>query len=713
MNAICRGAILSRIVIIAITSLLFHTQVFAQVDPPGRVARLSYSYGDIRFLESGTDKWSAIETNRPLTTNDSIWVPIRGKAELHIGSTAIRVNEKTELGFSRLDDDNAQLRLNRGDVILTIPNLSRNQNFEVDTPNIAFSIQEAGVYRIYVDDRATTVNIKRGVGVVYGEKDSVTVLAGEQGYFTGNNLGAISINNIPSDDAFDRWAEDRNRAEESSISAQYVSREVIGYQQLDQYGTWETHTEYGAIWIPRNTSVDWAPYRTGHWAWVSPWGWTWIDSAPWGFAPYHYGRWAHIDSRWAWVPGRREVDIRPIYSPALVAFVGGSRGNVSWNIGIGTTQRPAMGWFPLAPGEHYVPQYRTSDRYIVNINYNSVPADRNRREYWEHAHDYRNEHINHAVSAAPIADFSHGRQISSVVRPVNTKDLESAKIIQNINISPQKDPIGRRDENRAPRPNDGSNWNRPDILGNQTNFPGQRRANNEAPNANAPLNIASPNTNYPAQSSDTSEFKRRDELRRSPQQASPTQPETLSIRGRRPVEEVPSRKFEQANNPQDGEAARRFGNGRTINQQNNVIFNSATSSQTPVPNAPMPNSSRQDPERAISRIAPVTPYETNNRPAFGAANENARPVPPPQNVAPFERRREISNEDSNQNRQQRTVPPPFISREMNRPVPAQESSPQIQRVERPAELKREAPQKVEKEREREKEESRDSRRQQR
>jgi hypothetical protein len=24
---------------------------------------------------------------------------------------------------------------------------------------------------------------------------------------------------------------------------------------------------------------------------MSPWGWTWVDNAPWGFAPFHYGRW--------------------------------------------------------------------------------------------------------------------------------------------------------------------------------------------------------------------------------------------------------------------------------------------------------------------------------------------------------------------------------------------------------------------------------------
>ncbi len=37
---------------------------------------------------------------------------------------------------------------------------------------------------------------------------------------------------------------------------------------------------------------DWTPFRDGRWAEIAPWGRTWIDNAPWGFAPAHYGRWA-------------------------------------------------------------------------------------------------------------------------------------------------------------------------------------------------------------------------------------------------------------------------------------------------------------------------------------------------------------------------------------------------------------------------------------
>ena len=80
----------------------------------------------------------------------------------------------------------------------------------------------------------------------------------------------------------------------------------------------------------------------GHWAWIDPWGWSWVDDEPWGFAPFHYGRWAQFGGRWGWVPcPMRET---PVYAPALVAWIGGGTGfSLSASFGGG----PAVGWFPL------------------------------------------------------------------------------------------------------------------------------------------------------------------------------------------------------------------------------------------------------------------------------------------------------------------------------------------------------------------------------
>ena len=156
-------------------------------------------------------------------------------------------------------------------------------------------------------------------------------------------------------DDFDSWCYSRYNRYEHSRSMQYLSDDVVGYADLDDNGDWAPAADYGAVWYPR-VAAGWAPYREGHWAWIDPWGWTWVDDEPWGYAPFHYGRWAFIGGRWGWIPGPRQV--MPVYAPALVVFVGGGGMAFGGNIA----------WFPLGPREVFVPSYHVSRGYLVNLN---------------------------------------------------------------------------------------------------------------------------------------------------------------------------------------------------------------------------------------------------------------------------------------------------------------------------------------------------------
>uniref|UniRef100_UPI00066FD29B DUF6600 domain-containing protein n=1 Tax=Frateuria defendens TaxID=2219559 RepID=UPI00066FD29B len=186
------------------------------------------------------------------------------------------------------------------------------------------------------------------------------VVAGRRYRFTDPALGMVSIDDLDGMDAFDAWCGERDRRYAASTVTRYVSTEMIGYQDLDGYGSWQSDADYGAVWYPAGMAPGWAPYRDGRWVWVAPWGWTWVDATPWGFAPYHYGRWVYRPRGWGWVPG--PVALRPVYAPALVAFVGGTHWNVS--VGVGGP----VGWFPLGPGDVYTPWYRVSRRYYGNVN---------------------------------------------------------------------------------------------------------------------------------------------------------------------------------------------------------------------------------------------------------------------------------------------------------------------------------------------------------
>ncbi|MGC1370945.1 MAG: DUF6600 domain-containing protein, partial [Candidatus Sulfotelmatobacter sp.] len=106
----------------------------------------------------------------------------------------------------------------------------------------------------------------------------------------------------------------------------------------------------------------------GHWTWVGPWGWTWAADEPWGFAPSHYGRWAFVGANWMWVPGPAAA--RPVYAPALVGWVGGGAARFSFGAGIG--------WFPLAPGEVFVPSYRVSRAYVNRVNLTGTHVEMSR-----------------------------------------------------------------------------------------------------------------------------------------------------------------------------------------------------------------------------------------------------------------------------------------------------------------------------------------------
>ena len=184
---------------------------------------------------------------------------------------------------------------------------------------------------------------------------------------------------------------------------------MTGYQDLDAHGDWRPEGEYGTVWYPRSVADDWAPYRDGRWAWVAPWGWTWIDQASWGFAPFHYGRWVNINNRWGWAPGRHES--RPVYAPALVGWIGNPGWSASFSFGLA----PAVGWFPLAPREVYVPAYRYSPNYIRQINVSQVQnvtiIQRAERPGSRENFIYRDRQ--QAVTVVPANFMREGKRISS------------------------------------------------------------------------------------------------------------------------------------------------------------------------------------------------------------------------------------------------------------------------------------------------------------
>jgi hypothetical protein len=409
-------------------------------DPPTRVARLSQADGSVSFEPAGTEDWVTAVVNRPLTTGDKLWADKDSRAELHLGSASIRLGASTGFSFLNLDDRTAQLQLTEGTLRIRIRRLSRDEIFEVDTPNLAFTASRPGTYRINVNEAGdtTVVVVRDGQGEVTGGGQSYVVHSDETGIFTGTDQLNADIEGVGEDDDFERWSYERDRREDHSTSRRYVSDEAIGYEDLDENGGWRNTPDYGTIWFPHTTVVGWAPYRYGHWVWIAPWGYTWVDDEPWGFAPFHYGRWVVVGGAWGWVPCRPGpvgvAYVRPVYAPALVAWVGGS----GFAVGVAVGGGASVGWFPLGPREVYVPSYHVSRTYVNNVNvtnttvnttvvnnyYNNVVVNKTNVTNVT----YVNQRVPGAVTATSTQAFTTAQPVARNVVRVDERQIANAQV---------------------------------------------------------------------------------------------------------------------------------------------------------------------------------------------------------------------------------------------------------------------------------------------
>jgi hypothetical protein len=398
--------------------------VLSAQDPPSRVARLNFLDGNISFQPATLDTWTAATLNYPLTSGDHIYSDVGSHAEMHIGPNALRLGSQTNFGFLNLDDRTVQVRLTEGALEIRPRRLDDDDVYEVDTPQGAVSLLRTGEYRIETDPNrnATMVTVRAGEAEVTANGNSFAVHPRQTAYFADGAQPDIRGANPP--DAFDGFTDERNALEDRIPPPVHVPPTMVGYQDLDTYGVWRNEPAYGWVWTPR-VRAGWAPYHEGHWAWVEPWGWTWIDDAPWGFAPFHYGRWANLGGVWVWAPGA--VVARPVYAPALVAFVGGPRFGVELSVG----------WFPLGPREPFYPSYHVSNVYVQQVNITHVNVTNvnvtNIR--------YVNREVPGAVVAVPQSGFASARPVAAMARPVSVEQMRGAQVFTGAQVAPQRESV--------------------------------------------------------------------------------------------------------------------------------------------------------------------------------------------------------------------------------------------------------------------------------
>ena len=259
-------------------------------------------------------------------------------------------------------------------------------------------------------------------------------------HLVGSNPIQVLTQRMPGKDPFDVWSEQRDRAFLSSEARRYVNPDTVGLEDLDAYGKWSDTLEYGPVWYPSNLPAGWTPYSNGRWSWVAPWGWTWVDSEAWGFAPFHYGRWTDLGSRWGWIPG--PTGAPAVYGPAMVVFVGGASF-------LSEAGAPLAGWIPLGAGEPFYPAYTCSAACFTEVNLSNLSEARSNPQripassYFSYYHSragFRSIHYTHqkATTLAVAANvLAYGREITAdmVIHPTS-QQWASARILSHPLVAP-------------------------------------------------------------------------------------------------------------------------------------------------------------------------------------------------------------------------------------------------------------------------------------
>jgi hypothetical protein len=445
-----------KIVHFLLLTALVAVSSLALADPPTLVGRISAAEGRVTVHTDDGDETGSL-LNWPVKAGDRIATATNGRTEFRVGPVAVRLDGDSALDIEELDEDVMHLRLNYGSASVRVRDPLALSGFQLVTPQSRVTLTEAGMVRIDTERDADTTSVSVLLGTARVEAGG-TVLNLRTGKRADIHRDDIDTG-LARQDGFDSWALSRDRRDDAAIATRYIPSDVTGYEELDHYGSWTVNDEYGPLWAPRSLASDWAPYRDGRWAWVAPWGWTWVDNAPWGYAPFHYGRWVVVNRRWCWSPGR--IVGRPVWAPALVGWVGGD----GWSVSFSDRRRgPGMGWYPLTPRDRYVPHYQISSdherrlgwSFRGNERWKTVPVRREGvtivpRDQFEQRRSVRVSNLPRGTVAANPAALPSG----APVVPGFVRDRNRDGIVDRVQVDRNRDGVADRlqtDRNRDGTP---------------------------------------------------------------------------------------------------------------------------------------------------------------------------------------------------------------------------------------------------------------------
>ncbi len=226
------------------------TGAVGQVGPQAHAPGFSHIEGSVVFASAGSTEWVDASPNRPIMRGDRLWTDKGARAEVQLGSAALHMDSETFVEVLGWDRNALLAALNEGALSARVRQ-RQGENFKVSTPQLTFRPLQAGEYRLDVDParNITRVTVRSGTALVNGiAAGAIQMHAGQQIAFSGRDL-KVAGQGAPRIDSFDRWAVERNRAEDQAVAARNAPR-TIAQQQ---------------------------PGPPGHWEWIAPWGWAWVQ----------------------------------------------------------------------------------------------------------------------------------------------------------------------------------------------------------------------------------------------------------------------------------------------------------------------------------------------------------------------------------------------------------------------------------------------------
>jgi hypothetical protein len=320
----------------------------ADVVNHARIVRLSFVEGDVAFQRPGST-WQRAVANLPIQQDFSLRTDT-GYAEVEFETgLVVHLAGNTQLEFTELSLIDGRrvtsLKLDQGTIIATA-NLQRGDQVSISSGSAVVMVPRNGRFRIDAVESQNWVTVFHGRVDVANGATNTDLESGKTLHFgpalQGGAENQSSVDRSPRTDAFDKWAAQREQAQQDaqSDSGDFVRPRDYTFSTADlyNYGLWSNISGYGMAWQPYGLGANWMPFDNGMWMFDgSDADWMWTSFEPWGWLPYHYGGWVYIDGAgWFWIPQE------------LGTFRRGTANFVNVGNQVGWTPRPAT---PVNPGK--------------------------------------------------------------------------------------------------------------------------------------------------------------------------------------------------------------------------------------------------------------------------------------------------------------------------------------------------------------------------